>query len=83
MDQNGNGFLYKKQKFLRVSEAKIKERIFVSLQNRQIVKDSKFDETFSEVGVVAWRAYKAETTNFVGNVKAENYASLVEELLSA
>jgi hypothetical protein len=29
------------------------------------------------------RAFKSETTNFLGHVKADNYDSIFEELLSA
>jgi hypothetical protein len=38
MDKNGSGFLYLKEKFPKISDAKIKEGIFVGPQIRQIMK---------------------------------------------
>jgi hypothetical protein len=39
-----------------------------------------FDEALSEVERRTWRVFKAVTTNFLGNFKAE---SLIEKLLNA
>jgi hypothetical protein len=41
-----------------------------------------FDESSNEVKRRAWRSFKVVTTDFLGHFKAENYESLVEELLS-
>jgi hypothetical protein len=41
------------------------------------------DETLSEVEGGVWKAFKAVTTNFIRNLKAKNYMSLVEVRLSA
>jgi hypothetical protein len=49
MDQNGNGVLYLEKKFLRTSETKIKETIFLGPQIREIMRHSMFGETSSEV----------------------------------
>jgi hypothetical protein len=35
MNQNGAGFMYLKNKFLRISDAQIKERVFVGPQIRE------------------------------------------------
>ena len=83
LDRNGRGFLYVKLKFPRVSEAKIKEGIFVGPQIRELMKDDEFDNRLTEVELRAWRAFKTVVNNFLGNVKAENYEALVTELLSA
>lgn len=83
LDRNRRGFLYLKQKFPRVSEAKIKEVIFVGPQIREVMTDGEFDNFLNEVELRAWRAFKTVVTNFLGNVKAENYKDLVTELLSA
>jgi hypothetical protein len=42
-------FLYLKQTFLRISETKINEGMFVDKQIREIMRDSESDETLSEV----------------------------------
>jgi hypothetical protein len=39
MDKNGAGFIYLKHKFPRLSDAKIKEGIFVCPQIRELIKD--------------------------------------------
>ncbi|KAK1787970.1 hypothetical protein P4O66_016453 [Electrophorus voltai] len=43
MDQNGSAFKYLSEKFPRISEAKIKEGIFVGPQIRQLFIDKKFE----------------------------------------
>lgn len=83
MDRNGRGFLYLKQKFPRISEAKIKEGIFVGPQIRKIMTDELFDNVLNEAELRAWSAFKSVVANFLGNVKADNYKDIVSELLSA
>jgi hypothetical protein len=43
MDKNGTGFMYLKHKFPRLSDAKIKEGIFVGPQIRELIKDEQFE----------------------------------------
>jgi hypothetical protein len=38
-DEEREGFVYSRQKFTKICEAKIKERIFVSSQCKQILAD--------------------------------------------
>lgn len=83
MDRNGRGFLYLQHKFSRLSEAKIKEGIFVGPQIRELIKDDVFNTMLNEVERRAWRAFKAVVHNFLGNVRAENYKNIVSELLTA
>jgi hypothetical protein len=72
MDKNGTGFMYLKLKFLRLSDAKIKEGIFVGPQVRELIKDEQFEEQLNEVGKAAWQAFKNATKSILGNHKAEN-----------
>jgi hypothetical protein len=44
MDKSGEGFMYFKHKFPRLSDAKIKEGIFVGPQIRESIKDEQFEE---------------------------------------
>jgi hypothetical protein len=46
-------FLYLQQKFPRLSEAKIKEGIFVGPQIREPTKDKTFDSVLNEVELSA------------------------------
>ena len=42
LDKNGAGFHYFKEKFLRVSDSKIKEGIFVGPHIRALIRDGNF-----------------------------------------
>lgn len=47
MDKNGPAFLYLSKKFPRLSEAKIKEGVFIGPQIRDLFKDAEFDNVLS------------------------------------
>jgi hypothetical protein len=49
MDQYSAGFMYLKNKFPGISEAKIKEWIFVGPQIRESIQEVKFEYQLSEV----------------------------------
>jgi len=49
MDQNSVVFTYLKNKFPRISTAKIKEGIFVGLQIRKLTQNVKSEDRLSEV----------------------------------
>jgi hypothetical protein len=42
MDHDGQGFLYLQRKFARISDAKIKEGIFIGPQIRELMKEQFF-----------------------------------------
>jgi hypothetical protein len=50
--------MYVKHKFLRLSDPKIKEGIFVGPQIRELIKDEQFEELLNEVGKAVWQAFK-------------------------
>ncbi|GBM21876.1 hypothetical protein AVEN_32860-1 [Araneus ventricosus] len=58
MDKIGDGFNFLKTKFPRLSEAKIKEEVFVGPQIRQLFKDSKFMKHLNRKEKRAWLALK-------------------------
>jgi hypothetical protein len=64
-----------------ISEYRIKEGVFLSPQTGKIMRDSAFVGTLSAVKRDTWGAIKAETINFFGNFRAENYESLVYEIM--
>jgi hypothetical protein len=82
VDKSGAGFMYLKHKFPRLSDAKIKEGIFVGPQIRELIKYEQFEEQLSEVGKSAWQAVKNITKSFLGNHKLENYHEIVSDLLT-
>ncbi|GBL74574.1 hypothetical protein AVEN_235486-1 [Araneus ventricosus] len=72
MDCGGSGFQYLRLKFPKVSEAKIKEGIFVGPQIRQLMKDPVFESKLTKKEAAAWTSFKELVKNFLGNHKAKN-----------
>ncbi|UYV69287.1 hypothetical protein LAZ67_6003116 [Cordylochernes scorpioides] len=81
MDRNASGFAYLKQKFSSISEAKIKEGIFVGPQIRELQQDGNFQNSLNEVEAAAWNSFRNVCKNFLGSVKVENYRDIVNDLL--
>ena len=76
-------FEYFREKFPKLSNAKLKDGIFIGPQFRKIVNDDLFEHLLTEIEKSASLMFKAICLNFLGNVKAENYRELVEDLLNA
>ena len=83
MDKTGAGFMYLSRKFPRMTEAKIKESVFIGPQIRQLLQDSEFDQALFGKEKLTWQAFKLVATKFLGNTKADNYMELVSNLLKA
>lgn len=81
LDKDGDALKYLKQIFPKLSDAKLKEGIFVGPQIRKILKDKKFHQTLSNVELAAWKSFKTIVSEFLGNRKIETYEKLVKELL--
>ena len=58
MDKTGREFEYVRNKFRNVSEAKVKEGIFIGLQIRELMQDKQFDEDLKEAVRNAWLSFK-------------------------
>jgi hypothetical protein len=65
MDRTGSAFKYLADKFPRLSEAKIKEGIFVGPQIRELFRDEKFDSLLQGDEKKAWDAFRLVSTNFL------------------
>ena len=76
-----DAFKYLIQKFPQVSEAKIKEGIFVGPQIRELLNDDNFEETMTAPQLAAWKAFRSVCTQFLGNHRSDNYTDHVERLL--
>ncbi|UYV69338.1 hypothetical protein LAZ67_6003268 [Cordylochernes scorpioides] len=70
MDRNASGFAYLKQKCASISDAKIKEGIFVGPQIREFLQDGNFQNSLNEVEAAAWNSFRNVCKNFLGSVKA-------------
>ena len=82
-DKHGKGFEYLREKFPKLSDAKLKEGIFIGQQFREIISDDQFEHLLTETEKFAWVTFKAVCLNFLGNVKVENYKEVLEDLLKA
>ena len=83
MDKAGAGFTYLTRKFPRISDAKIKEGVFIGPQIRQLLEGDGSDQALSEMEKTAWEAFKLVATIFLGNKRADNYIDLVSNLIRA
>ena len=81
MNREGEAFKYLKTKFPHLSDAKIKEGIFVGPQIRELLKDGTFNRVIEGKEKAAWEAFKYVVHNLLGNRRAENYKLAVNELL--
>jgi hypothetical protein len=83
MDKTGRGFEYVRSKFPNVSDAKIKEGIFIGPQIRELVQDKQFDEDLNETERNAWLSFKRICKDFLGNHKAANYQDVMQDMLTS
>lgn len=71
MDKTGPGFEYLKTKFPGISDAKIKEGIFVGPQIRKLIKDSNFSEKLNKLEKQVWTSFLETIDNFLGNNRSK------------
>ena len=83
LDKEKPGFKYLYEKFPILSEAKIKEGVFVGPQIHKLSRDDTFDHLLSGNEKKAWKAFQLVATKFLGNYKADNYEQLVANLLKS
>jgi len=69
--------------FPNVSDAKIKEGIFIGPQLRELLQDKQFDEDLNETERNAWLSFKRICKDFLGKHKAANYQDVVRDLLTS
>ena len=81
--QNSNGFKFLSKKSPKLSQAKLKDGIFVGPQIREVFKDPEFEKTLNTLELRAWHAFKWICSNFLGNFKSNSYREGVAELLAA
>ena len=83
MDNTGHGFKCVRNKFPNVSNARIKEDIFIGPLIRELMQDNQFNEDLNETERNAWLSFKRICKDFVGNHKAANYQDVVQDLLTS
>jgi len=82
MDKTGRGFEYVRNKFPNMSDAKIKDGIFIGPHIRELMQDKQFDEDLNETERNAWLSFKRICKDFLGNHTAVNYQDVVQDLLT-
>ena len=83
MEKTGSGFEYLRNKFPNVSDAKIKEDIFIGPQIRELMQDKRLDEDLNETERNELLSFKRICKDFLGNHKAANYKDVVQDLLTS
>ena len=79
----GRSCLYLWETFPRLSEAKLKEDIFIGPQIRDIIKDKYFDKLLQGNEKAVWDSYKFVVKGFLGNKRSQNYEEIVNNLLQS
>jgi hypothetical protein len=77
----GECFKYLCKKFPGLSDAKLKEGIFVGPDIRKLLSDNLLETTMKTVEREAWNAFKEVIVKFLGNYKDPNYKQIVEKML--
>jgi len=83
MNQEEVAFTYLRVKFPRLSEAKVKEDIFIGPQIRDLIKDKYIDKLLQGEEKAAWDSFKFVVKGFLENRRAQNYEELVNNLLQS
>jgi hypothetical protein len=83
MNKYGKGFEYLTDKFPKLRYAKLKQGIFIGPRICGNIKNNLFEHLLTETEKSGCLTFKPVCLNFLGNVKAESYKDLVEDLLNA
>ena len=81
LDKESDAFRYLRNFFPKLSDAKVKAGVFVGPQIKKILQSGEFSDKLSRVEREAWESFAAVVNSFLGNHKASNYVSLVEDLV--
>jgi len=72
-----------RNKFLNVSDAKIKQGIFIGPQIRELMQDKQFDEGLNESERNAWLSFKRISKDVLVNHKAASYQDVLQDPLTS
>ena len=75
-------FTYLWEKFPRLSDAKLKEGVFIGPQIRDLINDEYFDKLQGEENA-AWDCFKLLVKGFLENRRAQNCEELVNNRLQS
>lgn len=83
LNKKGPGFQFLKQKFPALSDAKIKEGVFIGPDVKKLIDDHSFVTTLNLTEKEAWMAFVAVTTNFVGNYRSPDFQEKIKKTLES
>jgi hypothetical protein len=83
MNQEEAAFTYLREKFPRLSEAKLRESTFTGPQIRDLIKDEYFYKLLQGEEKATWDSFKFMVKGFLGNRRAQNYEELVNNLFQS
>jgi hypothetical protein len=83
VDKESQGFGYLRQKFPNISDAKLKEWIFIRPQIKQLFEDQDFNPKLNSTPRRTWKASENACRNFLRKEKEENYSAIVQEPISS
>ncbi|GBM98729.1 hypothetical protein AVEN_79228-1 [Araneus ventricosus] len=81
LPKDGECFKYLCHQFPGLSEAKLKEGVFIGPDIKEKMKDEHFVTKMETNKIKAWESFKLCITSFLGNKKIPNYKSIVEEMI--
>ncbi|GBM61358.1 hypothetical protein AVEN_112241-1 [Araneus ventricosus] len=81
LPKEGECFKYLCDQFPGLSEAKLKESVFIGPNIRKIMKDENFETKMETNERKAGESFKLVIISFLGNEKDPNYKSIVEEMI--
>ena len=67
--------------FPKMSDAEIKEGVFVGPQIRKLILNDMFDKRLNETELAAWKSFKQVCSNFLGVHKSNDFEDVVVNLL--
>ncbi|GBM73357.1 hypothetical protein AVEN_37606-1 [Araneus ventricosus] len=81
LPKEGECFKYLCDQFPGLSEAKLKEGVFIRPDIRKILKNENFETEMETNERKAWELFKIIITSFLRNKKDPNYKSIVEGMI--
>lgn len=82
LPKDGPCFKYLCDKFQHLSDAKIKEGVFVGPEIRKLMQDANFEKIMNKTEENAWNSFKLVVKHFLGNRKSPDYENIVNNMLS-
>lgn len=81
LDKESSAFRYLKTIFPHLSDAKIKEGVFVGPQITKLLNDENFEDHLSEDELAAWNSFRMVVACFLGNNKSRSHGKVIADLL--